>query len=373
MIFFVDMLKYTIILNWRVFILKKILLIILAAITAFSFTGCMSQDTVTYSPVAPYWQKDTAAAPSSTFNETCLYTAEYVPLEGGNSTVGIELDSDSYYKTTLTTATYKEEVCNLLTVETKMKGRYTLKTEGEQVEYFEFDDLSVSKTYFIWKGAIKVKYTEEEMQSTLPVNAAASEDEFGNKFIKLSCKITTEYGDEDAVTSFAITGDKEKTSHYFAISDGITFEIKKYASTNYVDRNMLAFALRTFDFATDLTYSFSTVDVLANKKHSMKYTAKEQTTAEEIKNVAVNGIGLGRKVESENGAFTDGTTNYDTILSTETYTMQIAVNETYGGSPMTCKYVSNKEYYHYMYSLETVIPYSMGIYKYTLKSVDRQD
>lgn len=353
--------------------MKKLVSLIAVFALTLSFAGCMGNNTVTYNPEAPYWQDDTAAAMPATFSEICNYSVDYAPLqEKGNETVSVTLDkSGSYYKTTVAHDVLGEQSCSVLTVETRMKGEYSVKSseEGktEPEAIFDFDDYSVSKTWFTWNGGIQVIKTVENSESTLPVNAIASEDKNGNRFIKLACKITTEYGDTDALTKVEITGDKEKSAPYFSLKDGYEGTFKKYKSTNYVDRNMLAFALRTFNFDKDMTYSFSTIDVLGNKKHTMKYSVSATEPSEAIKNLKQNGTPLGTPYTDESGS------GY--VFSPATFEMKIAVNETYGGTPMVCKYVTGEKkdnfYYHYMYTMTTNIPYSLGTYTYTLTSIDR--
>ena len=352
--------------------MRKFISLLAVFAVLLSATGCSSNNVVTYNPVAPYWQDDISSALTSTYSEVCTYSVDYAPLEErGNIYLTLTIDSEnSYYKTTVKPATLGETSCALFTAETKVKGVYTVKNTDETQKTpemtYEFDDYSVSKTWFNWNGGIHVLKTEEKLESSTPVVANGAEDKNGNRFVKLACTITTEYGDQDATTKLEITSD-ESTASYFSLADGYEGTFKKYKSSNYVDRNMLAFALRSFDFAKDLSYSFSTIDVLGNKKHSMKYTCSSSETAEEIKNLKENGVVLGKENTDESGSFFS--------FSPATYEMKIAVNETYGGTPLYCKYITgekkDKYYYHYLYTMKTNIPYSLGTYTYTLKNIER--
>ncbi len=339
-----------------------------------TMTACGGGQQVTYKPSKPYWlsEADFGNAVNPNAKEVCIYQATYTPAETPNENVTAQF-GESTYKTELTATTYPAEngtACYLLTTTYEINGSYTAKaneTDGE--ETIEFSDTTVGKTYFTWSNGITPIYSEQVAQSTLPVNRSAIKDENGNRFIQISCKTTITYGENDAATTFEIIGDETKYQPYFALPNGFQGNIKNYKSSNYVDSNTLAFFPRSFDFAEELYYSFSSIDVLSNTKHTMALSVSETTTAK-LKNLKRNGqLTLGSKVISANGALGEGDEKYDYILTQSAYSLFIRITETYSGKSMTYKYLESTDYHHYMYEMQRTMPYNLGTLSYNLTEV----
>ena len=142
-------------------------------------------------------------------------------------------------------------------------------------------------------------------------------------------------------------------SKYFSLSDGETATFKKYNKGNFIDSNMLFFAVRTFNFAEELNYSFSSIDVLNTAKHSMTLSASEVATVDpSAYNIKLHGTPTEQN-------------------SAEIYKMKIGLNETYSGNSISCSYFSATEKWrHTMFSMEATLPYKLGTLVYTLESLN---
>ncbi|MBQ7164701.1 MAG: hypothetical protein IJR61_05165 [Clostridia bacterium] len=338
--------------------MKKLLIALIIFISAFSFAAC-SRQTVTYSPEKPYWlKKDSYGnSVSAGFSETCRYSVTHKDAETPNANVTAEYSDDCSYTVELTSVKYPADGDSykyLLTTTYDMRGKYII---GE-TEY-PFEDLTVYRTYFTWDSGFNFVYSEQEAQSTLPVNATGATDDKGNAVCKIGFRTTVTYEGNNATTTFNIT---EGDPSYFALKDGFSSTFKKYNKNNYIDTNLLSFAVRSFDFADELNYSFSSIDALSNTKHNMQIKVNEATTIN-AKNLIIENAVVGSKQGDE-----------DRILNQDAYSVSVKLNETYNGTAMTCVYFKNADtYHHYLYSMSTVLPYSLGSLEYTLVKVDRTE
>ena len=342
--------------------MKKLTAMILAAALILAAAGCNRQ-TVTYNPVKPYWMNKEAYSNivDPNINETCIYSVKHIQDETPNTAVKAEYDAENcVYIAALTAEKYPEDgdYCYLFTETYDISGKYIV---GE-TEY-PFRDVSENKVYFTWDSGFRFKYSERTDESTLPVNALGTADERGNTVVKTKAKETVTYTDTDAITTFEALENAE----YFGSATGSGTTFKKVFNKNYIDYNLLTFALRSFDFAKELNYSFYTVDVITGTKHSMKYTGKG-TVSESIKNLLTNGIvQVGVKVRDDDGAFTDEYGKFDTVLSAETFSFSISLSETYSGSPLIVNYFSDTDTFrHYMYKMATNLPFNLGSLEYRL-------
>ncbi|MBP5308080.1 MAG: hypothetical protein J6Z34_02980 [Clostridia bacterium] len=347
--------------------MKKFFILLLAAVVATCTAAC-SRQTVTYSPEKPYWlDKDSYGNTVKVdFSETCLYRVSHKQAQTPNAAVSVEYSDDCVYKTELVAAKYPENgenYCYLLTVTYDMKGKY----KAGETEY-PFEDLTVYRTYFTWDSGFNFIYSEQKAQSTLPVNAAAAKDDKGNVIAQIAFETTVSYEGNKAETSFAITGGDPS---YFALDDGFASTFKKYNKTNYIDANMLAYALRAFDFTPELNYSFTTIDALSNTKHNMQYRVNEATKITAV-NLKRNEMYLGDTSFKEDGTLVNGEgKRYDKVLEADAYSVDVRLNETYNGTAMTCVYFADAAVHrHYMYSALNVLPYNLGTLEYTLTEIN---
>ncbi len=342
----------------------KKLLVILLSLTTLALAACGNNNTVVYKPEKPYWLHSSSYGNTvnAATDELCCYTVTHDSQAAVNKSVKVEYGA-STYTTHLTAAKYPDENgtdCYLLTVTYDINGTYT--TIEDNPVTVAFNDVTVNKIYFTWDSGIKTIYSEQTAQSTLPANSTATKDKYGNRFITLKYTTTVNYGSKNADTSFKINADgdeKANMANYFSLSDGYTATFKKYNKSNFIDANLLAFAARTFDYADGLSYSFQTIDVLANTTHSMALSAGEgSSSATDLKNLKLN------------GAFEGGMVNEDYILKAAAYNLTFAINETYSGNAMICQYINEKPdtYHHMMSSMTTTLPYGLGELNYSLSS-----
>lgn len=330
--------------------MKKLLLIILSLVTLLSFTAC-NNNAVVYNPEKPYWldEKDFGNK-VVTVNETAVYNITYKPFESPNENVICEFADNNTFTMTVVDTELDGVKCYLMTSTCIVSGSYTATANSEKVE---FTDTTVNKTWFTWNSGFEFIKSEQEAESTLPTNLTASPDKHGNRFIKIKYKTVVVYGDKNAESTFTITGEnKETLANYFSLDDGETHTFKKYNKGNYIDSNMLFFAVRTFNFAEDLNYSFSSIDVLNTAKHSLALSASEVTT--------ISPKGYGIKLHS-----------IPTVQeNAEIYKMKISIDETYSGNSITCSYFSETERWHHaLFSMESPLPYKLGTLVYTLTSL----
>jgi len=336
--------------------LKKFFALFICLITVLSFASCRQQEVKTYTPDKAVWLPSGAAIESipADFKETCTYSVKLVAGDDVNKNVAANYDTTrSTLTTTIETVKYPDEngqLHYLYTTTYDMYGSYTAK-EGS----VEFHDVTVNKTYFTWSGGIVPVYSEQTVQSTVPTLANGKKDEHGNVFSSLNYKVSITYG-EEAETKFEILGtdeEKAKNAPYYSLKNGHTSTIKRYNKNNYVDVNTLFLFPRCFgQYSAELSYYFSTVDVMGNALHSMSLIADSTVAADTSFITTSDGMGLG--------------------ASTDSCIMEITLNETYTGSSITCQYLNNVSSAHnYLYELTTALPYNMGSLVYTLSSVTR--
>jgi len=333
--------------------LKKFLIIAVSLMLTL-LTAC-GGNTVTYNPEKPYWLdvNDFGSAVID-MTETCKYNLSYEGVEETHSNKSIKFNlSSGSYVTTVKKDVYNDKPCYSYTTTCTVTGEYTV-TEGG-ASSGTFNDTTTSTTYFLWNEGFHFLYSEQSAQSTLPVNASGAEDKNGNTFITIAYKTTVTYGDKDAVATFSILSDKEKTASYFSLKDGAQTTYKKYKKTNYVDSNMLYFVPRTFNFAEGLTYSFSSIDVLNSAKHSMRLYADSNKPSETIA-LADSGLKINGAPATEN---------------LTVYNLEVGINETYSGASVTCQYAEKTDaWHHVMYKMKTSLPYGMGYLVYNLTEFD---
>ena len=333
--------------------LKKFLII--AVSLMLTMLSACGGNTVTYNPEKPYWLDESefgSAVVDKT--ETCTYNLSFEPTEEKYSNKSVKFNlTEGSFSTTVEKAVYNDTPCYSYTTTCTVTGEYVV-TEGE-VKSGTFTDVTTSTTYFLWKQGFQFLYSEQNAQSTLPVNATGVKDKNGNTFITIAYKTTITYGEKDAVATFNILSDKEKTASYFSLKDGAQTTYKKYKKTNYVDSNMLYFVPRTFNFAEGLTYTFSSIDVLNSTKHSMKLSVSTEKASETI-SLEDSGLKISGAPATENLTI---------------YNLVVGINETYSGASVNCQYAEKTDtWHHVMYKMKTSLPYSMGYLVYTLTEFD---
>lgn len=339
--------------------MKKFTVVIIAALIAMC-SACTGNRSETFDPKIPAWLNESmyGTALDKNFSETLVYDVSLTP--SADAEIGAELSGT--YTAMLTAGSYEETDCYVLETRLEVTGKYTAGGEEKAV-----NDSDVTKTYFTYSGGFGFLGAEQQATSTLPVNSSGEPDGNGNRFVTISYETTTRYGERDAETTFHIVGDKEAQDPYFNLDDGFEGKIKKYNRGNYIDRNLLMFFGRCFEYKDSMYYSFSTVDVLANRKTAMRASALTEgegdaataTKRIDIKNLRKNGSYLG----SANGE--------DYVLGAkDVFTMNVRIDETYGGNSLKLVYFADAaSYHHYLYSAERVMPYSIGTMTYTLKEI----
>lgn len=363
--------------------MKKLLIIILAAMTA-TLSACTGGQQVVYSPKSDYWRTETGALVD--FSEVCVYDIALEPSD--SSPVRMELDEGTY-TTEISTATEDGSTCYVYTTHLETKGRYRAYDGNTETSVFEFSDNVTQTTYFTFNGGFSCKRSETDAVSTVPVNRNGVMDENGNRFVSLKYKYSIVYGEKNAEITFNIVGtDEEKAAlaDYFSLKDGYSGTYKKYnRRVNYIDSNIMELLPRTFDFSTEgspegLSYSFASIDALSLARRSMNlsaYTPDGSETAfetEDILNVYRAGTPLGTKeYNEEKGVYEDENGKFNYLLeSTAVFNTRIRINETYSGSALLLRYISESptNYRHYMYQKISALPYSMGTLVYTLSKIN---
>lgn len=367
-------------------ILKRFLLSAVSAILLFAMTACGGAPTVTYSPSKPYWleKENYGTAVVSGFYEKCTYTLTHTQPEKPSDSLAVTY-GDSTYVTEVEATTHPAtgEQCYLFTATYTVNGEYvTGEATGEEVITLPFTDVSVSKAYFNWNSGFKVISSEQVNNSTLPTSSAATTDKHGNRFVTTSYKTTVNYEEKNAVTSFEILNeDKAAAQNYFSLKDGFTSTFKKYNKSNFIDATLLAFALRSFDYADGLSYSFNTIDALGNSTQTMAYKHVETVTTS-LKNVThddsptpygtkkyEDGGKYSEQIDTDNDGTNDTTKTYNYYLEQQGYKIAIGINSTYSGSGMTCTYLASEGFHHYMAEMVTTLPYGLGTMTYTLTDI----
>ena len=337
------------------FTFKNLLLTVMSAALLVALAGCslFGGQQVVYKPANPYWLSSASfgnVVDRSAY-EKCSYELSYKEAATPNADVAVSYLPESSYTTELKADKYNDADCYLLTVTYDVRGTYTTKADGKT---YDFTDLSVSRTYFTWDSGIKFLCSEENAQTTLP-----EKTDGGYDFEKIAYTAKIVYSGNKAQTEFHITEGKPSS---FAGKDGATASIKNYNNGNYLDKNVMIFAVRSFDFAEGLNYSFGTVDVLSNSKRSMIFAAAGAATTVNVVNLKHNGV------VGEYGLRDDTGTIF--TVSAQMYTVNMNLNETYRGTNISATYFEDSERYrHYMYSLTTDLPYGLGRLTYTLTDV----
>ena len=339
----------------RNFSLKKSVFTAISAALLFALAGCslFGGQQVTYKPSNPYWlsQSSFGNVVDKNAYEKCTYELSYVTAANPNSDVTVSYLPESSYTTELKAGKYNETDCYILTVTYDIRGTYTVPAEGTSND---FADLSVAKVFFTWDSGIKFLFSEESAQTTLP-----EKTESGYAFEKIAYTAKITYNGNKAETEFLIEEGKPSS---FALENGATATVKNYNNGNYLDKNMMIFAVRSFDFADGMNYSFGTVDVLSFSKRSMMFAAAGAPATVNVVNLKHNGV-IG-----EFGLRDDAGTTF--TLSAPMYTVNMNLNETYRGTNISATYFQDSERYrHYMYTLTTDLPYGLGRLTYTLTDV----
>ncbi len=344
--------------------MKKFTVLFVVFALSCMMVGCNSQ-VVTYNPAKPYWLNEGSYSNvvDTSVNEVCVYNVTYSEVASPNQYVKVSYD-ESTYTTTLKAEKFpaeKGDYCYVYSTSYDMKGKYTV--DGTD---YPFHDVTTTKVYFTWDSGFNFKYSERETHTTLPVNASATPDAKGNRVVTTAGKETITYSGSVATTTFEAL----ENADYFGLKNGFNGTIKKITSANYVDYNLLNFALRSFDFSTSLSYTFYSADVISNNRHQMRFSSKG-TVSENIKNLLKNGVPqFGTQVRDANGKYGEGENRYDYVLNAETFSFSVALNETYSGTAITCNYFSDEmNMHHYLYKMETPLPYNMGLLTYTLTEI----
>ncbi len=330
------------------------------ALACLLLAGCgTGQQQKTYTPTFHNWRHGDAA-----FKETCTYSVTYKPFadaEHANKSITVEYYPESALTVTVETVSGEAEhnADYKLTAVYALNGKYKL-TSGAKT--LEFEDRVTNTVWFCVKsGVFAPVRSEQHAVSTVPTGANPSDP--ATAFATLDYHYSIDYSDDEASSEFVL--DDKSDAAYFNLADGE----KKTADlgNNFVDINMLFFFPRALEQEAAVSYSFTTIDVLGGTVSHNMAVAGQSLDAVGLKNVVLTPSSVGYLGSAE---IKDGEPTGDYVLSANALTLNVGLNETYNGSPITCTYIANKNYYNYMSRMETALPFSIGSLVYDLARVE---
>lgn len=175
-------------------------------------------------------------------------------LASGTETLKFKVTDGSSYVTALKTLEDKSgyEFRSVLTV----NGEYTY---GDGKTYTVSGDTTEIVATF--KG-VNDKFHPTEVtktvKNTFPASASPTDEK---QFVTAGCTYKITYGKTAEIT---VTPDEDETSknYYKQLSDKNAV-IKKYDKKDFVDNDLLFTVFRNFDYATNFSFTYSTIDALS--------------------------------------------------------------------------------------------------------------
>lgn len=318
-------------------IFKKLTLLLVLAVCAFSMTACSSTNLSTDGYL---WFKDPSAFKPG-WTEECVYDVSFVHTTPNNST---ELKADGYsldvqngtYTTKLTTFTDNGQY---YVYETEFN--LTFKYIEPNVKDEDEDGNPDYKTY------VETFTTVTEFKSNLtPVR---SEKIYASSFSNYKYNYVLNYDGSTATAVF------KESDYEGKAPNNQTFTFKKYNKKAYIDNDIILLIPRLFNIDDDFGREFKTVDVLSNKLFDMQLYAYLDNGNLDVKNLAnytLNGV-----EPTENSA------------NVSCAHVQITIDDTFSGNPIDCYYAQDRNTHRHRL-VETYTRFgTLGYIKFHLASV----
>jgi len=323
---------------------KRFLFLLIAAVSAF-LCACTGQ-TVTYELFeGSYWlnSPEETSIPDK-FSETCVY--DVVFRQGSNSALTASFTDESNLTTTLSTEDIDGKKYYRFETSLTVKGEYNYN--GKSVPVND----SVSSV--CWFSGLNEKfYPLKSTKSVASLGLTGSEKQVS--FYYTSYNQTIEYTGNKATVK--VTPGKEMPeelkSEELKVSDSpvsSTERVYDKIKSPYIDNELAFFFTRAAKLTEGFNATYTSIDALSQKNHSMRVSVAQEKSKSEIK--------------IANFAFAGGNPSERKFVC---YKASIAINESFSGSPLVL-YLAGTNDNNMLVSAETSLPYSIGTLVYTIRS-----
>ena len=273
--------------------MKKIIAVLTASLLAvFALTGCSKSNSKNFA--ATYFSKNAETTGTATVSETLTYdVSSYTKLSDTylkglfpeisvlNEDLSFEVDSsNSNYTTTI----YNTEDGKNYVFKSRLiiAGKYVYGSK--KTEYaVERDVTDITVTFKGIGSKFQPVSVTKTAKNVVPLSTAPSSEK---DFVTLDYTYTVAYGSSAKIT---VKANDDTTAKYFTAQTRKPTEIKKWNKKDFVENDILYTVFRNFDYSSDFSYAYNTVDAvsgaLTSASASMIGSATASTTVKLPSNV----------------------------------------------------------------------------------------
>ena len=263
--------------------MKKVIAASVASLLAvFVLTGCASGNSKNFA--ATYFSKNAETTGTATVSETLSYNVtSYAKVSDTvlkdkipeiavlNSSLSFEVDgATSSYTTTL----FNDESGKNYVFKSRLivAGKYVYGSK--KAEYaVERDVTDITATFRNIGSKFQPVSVTKTAKNVVPLSA----DPSGEKdFVTLDYTYTVNYGSSAKIT---VKANDETTKKYFTAQTDKPTEIKKYNKKDFVENDILYTVFRNFDYTSDFTYAYKTIDAVSGALTSASASMISSNTA----------------------------------------------------------------------------------------------